>query len=212
MATTYEEYSVASEIESFFKKTSATRAACDTRATELAGGDAVPVDVQGACSYSVYAGPELGYVVQFRLESLALGTKVSSLATEIYGSFVPKMTFEGKVGDGGKEPLYVYLMSRMRGMTHLDFILAHGFPENSPDNLVWRQNLIGDIAQYVFNCQHFEPRHLVDSLQLPSSFLESTSAGQLRVPLWFETDLYQGPVALACCASLPIPAHRPDLH
>lgn len=149
MATTYEEYSVASEIEAFFKKTSATRAVCDTRAIELAGGNAVPVDVQGACSYSVYAGPELEYVVQFRLESLALRTKVTSLATEIYGSLVPKVTFEGKVGDGEKEPLYVYLMSRMRGMTHLDFILAHGFPENTSSNLVWRQNLIGDIAQYV---------------------------------------------------------------
>lgn len=122
---------------------------CDTKAVELAGGNAVPVDVQGACSYSVYAGPDLEYVVQFRLKSLALATKVTSLATEIYGSFVPKVTFEGKVGDDEKEPLYVYLMSRMRGMTHLDFILAHGFPENSPDNLVWRQNLIGDIAQYV---------------------------------------------------------------
>lgn len=159
MATAYEEYSVASEVEAFFKKTSATRAACDTRATELAGGDAVPVHVQGACSYSVYAGSKLEYVVQFRLESLALRTEVTSLATEIYGSLVPKVTFEGKVGDGGKEPLYVYLMSRMRGMTHLDFILAHGFPENSPDNFAWRQNLIGDIAQCAFpTCQHVKPR------------------------------------------------------
>lgn len=149
MATTYEEYSVASEIAAFFNKTSATRAACDTRAIELADGNVVPVDVQGACSYSVYAGPGLEYIVQFRLESLALRSEVTSLATEIYGSLVPKVTFEGNVGDGEKEPLYVYVMSRMRGMTHLDFILAHGFPENSPDNLVWRQNLIGDIAQYV---------------------------------------------------------------
>lgn len=59
------------------------------------------------------------------------------------------MSFEGKIGDGEKEPLYVYLMSRMHGITHLDFILAYGFPEDSPDNVVWRQNLIGDIAQYV---------------------------------------------------------------
>jgi hypothetical protein len=149
MATTYAEYSVVSEIEGFFKKTSATRAACDARATELAGENVVPVDVQGVCSYSVYAGPELEYVVQFRLESLALRTEVTSLATEVYGSLAPKVSFEGKVGDGGKEPLYVYLMSRVRGMTHLDFILAHGFPENSPDNFSWRQNLIGDIAQCV---------------------------------------------------------------
>ncbi|KAJ4322003.1 hypothetical protein N0V84_005051 [Fusarium piperis] len=112
MATTYSEYSVDSEIEAFFKKTSATRAACDARARELAGENVVPVDVQGVCSYSVYAGPELEYVVQFRLESLALKTGVTSLAAQVYGSLTPKVSFEGKVGDGGKEPLYIYLMSR----------------------------------------------------------------------------------------------------
>lgn len=159
MATTYPEYSVASEIEAFFKKTSATRAACDARAAELAGGKAVvPVDVQGACSYSVYAGAELEHVVQFRLESLALRTEVTSLVTKVYGPLAPKVSFEGKIGDEGKEPLYVYLMSRVRGMTHLDFILAHGFPENSPDNSSWRQNLIGDIAQYVSAVDVIEPR------------------------------------------------------
>lgn len=144
MATTYEGYSVASEIQAFFQEDVGNPRSVRHRPTELAGGNAVPVDVQGACSYSVYAGPELQYVVQFRLESLALRTEVTSLATEIHGSLVPKVTFEGKVGDGEREPLYVYLMSRIRGMTHLDFTLAHGFPEDSPDNLAWRQNLIGD--------------------------------------------------------------------
>lgn len=158
--TTYSEYSVASEIEVFFKKTSATRAACDARAVELVGENVVPVDVQGVCSYSVYAGPNLKYVVQFRLKSLALSTEVTSLATDIYGSLVPKVSFEGKLGHEGEElePLYIYLMNRVRGMTHLDFILAYGFPEDSPDNLLSRQNLIGDIAQYVFHCQHLFSR------------------------------------------------------
>lgn len=212
MATTYEEYSVASEIEAFFEKTSATRAACDTRAIELAGGNAVPVDVQGAYSYSVYAGTQLEYVVQFRLESFALETKVTSLATEVYGSLVPKVTFEGKVGDEEKEPLYVYLMSRMRRMTHLDFILAHGFPENSPDNLVWRQNLIGNIAQYVPTVNALSRATDPDSLQLSGFVMESTSASQLTVPPEFGTDLYRGPMALAFCTFLPIPAFYPGLH
>lgn len=150
MAASYPEYSVDVEINAFFQKTSATRVACDARARELAGGKVVPVEVQGVCSYSVYAGPTLEYVVQFRLESLALKTRVTSQATAIYGPLVPKLSFEGKVGeDGAKEPLYIYLMNRLCGMTHLDFILAHGFPENSPDNLCWRRNLMGDVAQYV---------------------------------------------------------------
>jgi hypothetical protein len=38
-------------------------------------------------------------------------------------------------------------MSRVRGITHLDFILKNGFPEDSPDILRWRKNLIGDVAR-----------------------------------------------------------------
>ena len=149
MATMYSQYSVDAEIEDFFQKTSASRAACDAKARELAGGSVVAVDVQGVCSYSVYAGPALEYVVQFRLESLALKTDIISLATEVYGSLAPKASFEGRIGDGPKQALYIYLMSRVRGITHLDFILAHGYPENSPDNLSCRKNLIGDVAWYV---------------------------------------------------------------
>ncbi|KAI0399816.1 hypothetical protein F4802DRAFT_533771 [Xylaria palmicola] len=149
MVTMYKEYSACSEIEAFFEKTLASRPICDARARELAGGSVIPVDIQGACSYTVYAGFGLEYVVQFRLESLALSADVASLATEVYGPLVPKISFEGKIGEGEQEPLYVYLMSRVYGLTHLDFILAHGFPENSPDNLGWRKNLIGDIAHFM---------------------------------------------------------------
>ena len=95
------------------------------------------------CSYSVYAGLELEYVAQFRLKSLVLKIEISSLANKVYGLFTPKVSFEGKVGDGVKE----YLMNRVRAITHLDFILAHGFPENSPENQSWRRKLISDIAQ-----------------------------------------------------------------
>ncbi|KAK4149422.1 hypothetical protein C8A00DRAFT_46958 [Chaetomidium leptoderma] len=132
-----------------FLQTSATRAECHARAKELAGDSVVPVQVQGACSYSVYAGPELEYVVQFRLESLALDLGLTSRVTEVYGSLAPMVSFRGMVGDGEKEPLHVYLMSRVRGITHLDFILKNGFPEDSPDNLRWRKNLIGDVAHFM---------------------------------------------------------------
>ncbi|KAK1774083.1 hypothetical protein QBC45DRAFT_338488 [Copromyces sp. CBS 386.78] len=146
-------YSIDSEIAVFFRKTSATREDCDARAREIVGdGNVVPVDTQGACSYTVYAGPELEYVVQFRLKSLALKTALSGSATAIYGSLVPRVSLKGKLGeegDGEKEPLYVYLMTRMPGITQLDFILAHGFPEDSPDNLLWRKTLMGDVAQFM---------------------------------------------------------------
>ncbi len=93
MASTYSEYSIDAEIASFFSKTSATRSACDARAKELAGGNVVPVKVQGACSYSVYAGVDLEYVVQFRLKSLDLRAETTTLARNVYGSLVPEVAF-----------------------------------------------------------------------------------------------------------------------
>lgn len=109
----------------------------------------VPIEVQGVCSYSVYAGPDLEFVVQFRLKSLYLKTETSILARQIYGTLAAKASFEGQIGDDidGKEPLYVYLMSRIRGITHLDFILAHGFPENSQENFARRKNFMADVAR-----------------------------------------------------------------
>ncbi|KAK4120002.1 hypothetical protein N657DRAFT_684004 [Parathielavia appendiculata] len=62
---------------------------------------------------------------------------------------VPQASFEGVVGDGKKEPVYVYVMGRVRGITHPDFILKNGYPEDSPDNLRWRKNLIGDVARFM---------------------------------------------------------------
>lgn len=145
----YSQYSVDDEISNFFAKTSASRPDCDARAEELVGGKATPVDVQGNCSYSVYAGPCLEYVVQFRLKSLQLDMKAASLARQVYGSLAPTVSFEGQVGHESKdkEPLYAYVMSRIKGMTHLDFILAHYCPDNTPETFAQRQRLLTDVAR-----------------------------------------------------------------
>ena len=144
------EYSADAEIRDFFAKTSATRLGCDTRAIQLVGGKAVPVDVQGVCSYSVYAGSDLEFVVQFRLKSLELKTETATLARIIYGSWAPKVSFKGQIGDNidNREPLCVYVMDRVLGISHLDFILAHSHPENSSDNIKSRKTLLSDIARY----------------------------------------------------------------
>lgn len=95
-----------------------TRSECDSRAEELVGGNVVAVTVQGACSYTVYAGKTNEFVVQFRLKFLELRTETINLAQRIYGSFVPRTSYEGCMGKhiniDGKEPLYVYFMSRVR--------------------------------------------------------------------------------------------------
>ncbi|KAJ5735594.1 uncharacterized protein N7483_000719 [Penicillium malachiteum] len=149
-----QEYSFDEEILHFFRQTSATQLACNARAQELAGGPVVPVEIQGSCSYTVYAGPTRESVVQFRLESLTLKTAMVNLARDIYGPLIPSATFYGRIGDSnegadGKEQLLVYVMSRVKGISHLDFILAHNLPPDSVEFCIWRQNLIADIAGFL---------------------------------------------------------------
>lgn len=152
MAPSDLEYSVDQEIAVFFEKTSTTRLACDAYAMVHLGGDVIPVAVQGACSYTVYAGPSGEFVAQFRLKTLELRMETMNLARTIYGHFVPQVTFVGQIGEDteGKEPVYIYVMSRMRGISYLDFILAHNSHtlENSPEFSSWRKNLVTDIARY----------------------------------------------------------------
>ena len=40
-------------------------------------------------------------------------------------------------------------MDRMRGISHLGFILKYGYPQNSESNFAARKNLMTDIARYV---------------------------------------------------------------
>ena len=95
---THPEYSLNDAISELFAQASATREACDTKAKDLVGGNVLPVAVQGCCSYSVYAGPELKFVVQFRLKSLALKPEIATLAREIHGAPAPNAVFRGRVG------------------------------------------------------------------------------------------------------------------
>ncbi|EQL33190.1 hypothetical protein BDFG_04636 [Blastomyces dermatitidis ATCC 26199] len=152
MATSHLQYSVDQEIAHFFAKTSASRSACDTYVKEHLGGDIIPVAVQGVCSYTVYAGPKGEFVAQFRLKSLQLRMEIVNLAQTIYGHFVPQVSFRGQVGESadGKEPLYIYVMSRIRAISYLDFLLAQNtrVPENSLKFSSWRKNLVTDIAKF----------------------------------------------------------------
>lgn len=145
-----DEYSLDQEIVQFFLKTTATRSECDTMAVALVKGVATPAAVQGVCSYTVYAGPNDEYVVQFRLKSLKLPLEIAALAKKVFGGFAPNVSFRGQIGGDttdGKEPLFVYVMSRMRGISQLDFLLARDEPENSPEWIHWRGNFMTDLAR-----------------------------------------------------------------
>jgi len=142
-------YDVEQDVATFFTKTTVTRSACDLRATELVDGGLQLVPVQGACSYTVYAGPEHCSVIQFRLKSLALPLKTMELAHQVYGTLAPEVALEGQIGedDDDTEALLVYVMPRMQGISRLDFILAYGFPEDTPKNCDARLTLIKDAAK-----------------------------------------------------------------
>ena len=162
MTPPHEEYFLSNTIHKFFTQTSTTRSACDAKALELVHGgtEVIPVAIQGVCSYTVYAGPKLEHVVQFRLKSLELTPETANLASRIYGCLVPSVEFCGLLGENNdnvktdkkKKPLLIYVMDRMRGISHLDFILANGYPENSEANFAARRNLMTDIARYVDLC------------------------------------------------------------
>lgn len=145
------EHSLDQELLTFFAQTSATRSECDALAHELVGGNAVPVPVQGVCSYTVYAGSEEESVVQFRLKSLDLRQETGRLARETFGNLAPDVSFKGQIGveNNGKEPLLVYVMSRVKGVSQLDFILARDEDENSAEWFGWRRNLMADVARFV---------------------------------------------------------------
>ncbi|EGY18678.1 uncharacterized protein VDAG_09204 [Verticillium dahliae VdLs.17] len=138
MGSENQQYVVEDEIAAFFSKTSIPRASCDALARELVDGDqVVPVAVQGACSYTVYAGPNLGHIVQFRLKTLGLKVETAALARQVFNTLAPDVSFKQQLGEDcttpRREPLLVYVMARMRGISYLDFKRFHRFPENSPE-------------------------------------------------------------------------------
>jgi hypothetical protein len=84
-------YDVEQDVAAFFTKMTVTRSACDLRATELVSGELQLVPTQDVCSYTVYTGPTLGSVIQFRLKSLILPSKTMDLAQQVYGKLVPEV-------------------------------------------------------------------------------------------------------------------------
>ncbi|CRK19066.1 hypothetical protein HYQ45_006421 [Verticillium longisporum] len=148
-----QQYVVEDEIAAFFSKTSVPRESCDALARELMDGDLViPVAVQGACSYTVYAGQGLGHVVQFRLKSLGLKAGTAALARLVFDTLAPDVSFKQQLGEdfttAGREPLLVYVMTRIRGISYLDFKRFHRSPENLPERKAYRKNLMQDVARF----------------------------------------------------------------
>ncbi|KAM3516438.1 hypothetical protein NHJ13051_009914 [Beauveria bassiana] len=187
------EYAVDDEIAVFFQKTTATRSECEVKARELTTSDRVePVAIQGVCSYTMYAGNRLEYVVQCRLSSLALKTGISDLATAVYGSFAPSVSLHGQLGTSqegasNKEPLLVYLMTRMPGITQLDFVLSRPVAQSSAEFFPFRRNFFTGVASF-FAKSWLAPQQVSSSYRddLKSSYLRDLRALEQGLPEKFK--------------------------
>lgn len=62
--------------------------------------------------------------------------ETAKLARSIYSHFAPQVTFIGQIREAteSKEALSIYVISQLRGISYLDFILVYNsqVPENSP--------------------------------------------------------------------------------
>ncbi|KAF2229750.1 hypothetical protein EV356DRAFT_510232 [Viridothelium virens] len=133
----------------FFSKcgTDATRQECDRLAVSLAGHPIAPVPVQGACSYTVVAGPTQDAIFQFRsLQESPIDPKLLQLVKEIHGDLVPTTIPYGTIGNDS--PLQVVLMQKLPGITHLEARLAMASSiGHSVDQGMVKQNTVTDLAQ-----------------------------------------------------------------
>lgn len=150
-------YSLDSQINKFFKKTSTTRQACDDKVTELSGGPGEPAPMQGECSYTVFAGSSKELVFQFRLKSLFLDLNIIKEARKVYGRLAPETTFHGSLGsDGGKlESLLVYRMNKVPAVSYIEAQVTSPFHVDSPERLQLRSIIMADFARYARMRQHW---------------------------------------------------------
>jgi hypothetical protein len=62
-----------------------------------------------------------------------------TLARRIFGNLAPEVSFRQQLGQdfeaSGQEPLLVYVMTRIQGISYLNFILEYSFPKNIPENM-----------------------------------------------------------------------------
>lgn len=157
-------------IKTFFARhQSVTRQDCIIEALRIAGGHHVEEShIQGAWSYTLFAGPQLDTVVQFRPPSTSQALPIGKIAKacEIHNlhdesPLVARVEFKGLIGYSSEvvevapdefeveeEPgLAVYTMDRMPGLTHAEFLQVSGNAQNSDEARMARKTFVIDFAR-----------------------------------------------------------------
>lgn len=170
------QYSIRESLRSFFAKTTVERPECDEKAIQLVGGTTVmPVTIQGNYSYTLYAGPSLEFIVQFRHLHLPIDVQTMALAREIHGELVPPILETGEMGTlrNSQEgtitsieiptritPLVWHVFPRVQArcasgmaISYLDFLKTHRTPNLAPGTTthqhlqLCRKTLINGVAR-----------------------------------------------------------------
>ncbi|KAJ8129446.1 hypothetical protein O1611_g4183 [Lasiodiplodia mahajangana] len=198
-------YDLEAAIMDFFTLKSTDRKTCDTTAEQLVGGRAAPVAIQGNCSYTVYAGPQAEFVVQFRPKSLSLTLGNNKIARRIHGPLVPEIDECCQLGDEDQgEPLIVYIMPRMQGTSYLDFTRMNAMPNNSKEMKACRKALMADAAKF-FSTSWKSPQPVTVDFRknLEYKFCEDLALLSERLPSRFSPSVQKCLDSMERVLSLP---------
>ncbi|KAI9764296.1 MAG: hypothetical protein M1840_008587 [Geoglossum simile] len=182
----YRLYSEDNAIRTFFDSLpTVTQQQCNDFAASLAGNPTIPVPIQGAFSYTVQAGAEQAYIVQFRTQNSALDLKTLARAREIHGQIVAAFTYHGNVG-----PLSVYKFEKLPGITYIQarytadrFNTVEDFARFFAASWKHSQTMTAHDAEAI----HHEYKQKLDLLSraLPPRFTENVKKVLEELPLLF---------------------------
>ncbi|KAI3340635.1 hypothetical protein F4824DRAFT_496922 [Ustulina deusta] len=109
-------YNLDNAISSFFKEnTTVTRQQCEELALSRVGGQANPVETQGAFSYTFATGINQSKIFQFRTHDSEFDMSVINLAQTVHSQFIAGCKYHGTIGQS--RPLHIYEMDKLPGAT-----------------------------------------------------------------------------------------------
>ncbi|GAW20099.1 hypothetical protein ANO14919_095950 [Xylariales sp. No.14919] len=138
-------YSLDNAISSFFKEnTTVTRQQCEELALSRVGGQANPVETQGAFSYTFATGINQSKIFQFRTHDSELDMSVINLAQTVHSRFIAGCKYHGTIGQS--RPLHIYEMDKLPGATYI--MARHVSVVQPPDSAARQRNTATDLAKF----------------------------------------------------------------
>lgn len=122
-----------------------TRQQCEELALSRVGGQAIPVEIQGAFSYTFATGTNQSKIFQFRTQDSELDMSVMNLAQTVHSQFIADCKYHGTIGQ--PRPLHIYEMDKLPGVTYI--MARHVSVVQPPDAVARQRNTATDLAKFV---------------------------------------------------------------